>query len=291
VREKRYFWDGRFSQFGKVNRPEMNFNILIFIVRMLLSAGGLRVARALDFNHLFDHLFIISMKSHERWKLMKELIELLGVQNNEYTVVGINGSEVASNKTHSLRKFIGNAFLDSYSEGELGCALSHRAVYDIVSRKNYNHALVIEDDAKLSPDFLRVVQRYREYIASTWMIVHWHSFCNDKAMTSLECGGNIVQNYTSIGRVQVVGHLYTSIKRQEYYGTVAYEINSLSAKKLLERTTPITCASDGPTSSFGLNKPFEDYVQTYVPLVYQAVVGYSEINKLGGHGAHPKLKK
>jgi GR25 family glycosyltransferase involved in LPS biosynthesis len=216
---------------------------------------------------------------------MEKLLKLLNVSESDFSVIGINGTEAVN--SDEFTKIMESTFLDRYSPGELGCALSHREAYVQIANSTFEHALIVEDDVKVSPLFLEKVKQYREFVLPSWKIIHWHTFCNDIVMSTFNCGG-FIQNYTSIGRTQVAGHLYTSTMGKEYHGTVAYEINFRSASELLLKTTPVRCASDGPTAMFGKGRPFEDYVQTSLNLVKQENIGYSEINRLGGH--HKKSK-
>lgn len=56
--------------------------------------------------------------------------------------------------------------------GEIGCALSHWGVYRQMVEKNISHALVLEDDAKLSEVVPDVVRRLEEeYDSNTPMVV------------------------------------------------------------------------------------------------------------------------
>lgn len=44
--------------------------------------------------------------------------------------------------------------------GELGCLLSHRAAYQHILDQNYEHALLLEDDARLAPDTKAVLDLF-----------------------------------------------------------------------------------------------------------------------------------
>lgn len=46
------------------------------------------------------------------------------------------------------------------SKGEVGCALSHMAVYEEIVSRGLTSALVFEDDAVLKPSFARILQEY-----------------------------------------------------------------------------------------------------------------------------------
>lgn len=50
--------------------------------------------------------------------------------------------------------------------GELGCALSHIAVYRLVKARNLSHALVLEDDAWLNPNLPQLLRAIEEQYQS-----------------------------------------------------------------------------------------------------------------------------
>ena len=125
-----------------------------------------------SFDQLFDHLIIISLMSGERKHKVHKLIELFGTTN--YSIIGVNGTEVTNNRLDPLWKVIDPNFLETFSPGELGCALAHRKAYEFVVAQKFSHVLIIEDDIIVHlENFLRAVPKYRPYIKESWEIVHW----------------------------------------------------------------------------------------------------------------------
>ena len=43
--------------------------------------------------------------------------------------------------------------------GEIGCALSHHKIWELIVKNNYNHCLIIEDDACFEEDFIKKVSK------------------------------------------------------------------------------------------------------------------------------------
>ena len=171
---------------------------------------------------------------------------------HKYTIIGINGSLILNDVSHPLHAAVSPDFRGKYSAGELGCALSHRMVYSLVSSGRYEHALVIEDDVLIYSSFLDEVSFYRNFILPSWKIIHWHTFCHNDALKKYGCFGGFdhgkkVFDHLSMGRIRVKKDLYSSVNRSEFHGTVAYEINHNSALDLFKEVEKIHCASDGPT--------------------------------------------
>ena len=131
-------------------------------------------ANPIEFDDLFDHVFFITIKNPKRYNNVKRIITMLKTKN--YSIIGINGTEVLVHSDHPLKKLIGDQFRGKYSATELGCALSHRLAFEIVSSGNYKHALILQDNIHVKVQlFLELVQRYRQFIQPSWQIVHWHS--------------------------------------------------------------------------------------------------------------------
>ena len=135
--------------------------------------------------------------------------------------------------------------------------MAHRACYEFISKGNYSHVLIIEDDARFKPGFLEEVKTARAYISKNWQIVHWHTSCGWNLLTSGGC--RLGRNLSETGREHVKDQIYMNTKMKEYAGASAYELHSESAKQLLKITTPVKCGADGPTSKFGY-APYLDYV-------------------------------
>jgi glycosyl transferase family 25 len=60
------------------------------------------------------------------------------------------------------------------NQGEIGCLLSHRAIYEKMVRESIPHAIVLEDDAILAPDFTSVMQGLMRH-AAHWDMVRFLS--------------------------------------------------------------------------------------------------------------------
>ena len=54
--------------------------------------------------------------------------------------------------------------------GEIGCALSHQAIYRKMLDENIRYALIFEDDAVISPDILKVLPELEKHIKPNQLI-------------------------------------------------------------------------------------------------------------------------
>lgn len=123
----------------------------------------------------FPHVFVINLeKSGDRRAAMSARLDPLGIPYSFFKAV--NGRELdvdhlpAYDRTRR-RLFFGK----DLSAGEIGCLLSHRAVYQHMVDNNIGHAIVMEDDVFIESVFPQVI---REILASPvpWDIVRFLAY-------------------------------------------------------------------------------------------------------------------
>ena len=203
----------------------------------------LKPLRKPHFDNTWDLIVVISFTGSPRESYIKNHLKEL--QSTKYFfLAGVNGSYLVQHPEDKLWKSVSPEFLSRYTAGELGCALSHRLAYELVSKSRMKSVLVVEDDAQFTPEFPSHVQEARASISDSWRIIHWHTFN---------------RNASEHGRKLINKYLYTATQPTEFYGTVCYEINYMSALELLKETSPVRCGADGPTAMFGV-VPFQDYI-------------------------------
>lgn len=108
------------------------------------------------------HCFVINLASDEgRRTEISEQLDYLGLP---YTIFNAVYGDTLSNKelTESYNK--NRAINESHdlTLGEIGCALSHIGVYREMIKRNIQHCLVLEDDARLSDDIVEILPKLAE---------------------------------------------------------------------------------------------------------------------------------
>lgn len=123
------------------------------------------------------------------------------------------------------------------SNGEMGCAISHLALYKkIITQKEYA-AVILEDDIVLSPHFLSILEELKSIVTSNTLLM-------------LGCGSSIGLSYTTSGAMSffakkqkgTFGTLYAP--REPLMGTFGYIIGNETAQKLWDYASPISMPSD-----------------------------------------------
>lgn len=102
-------------------------------------------------------IYVISLKgAQERRAFMSEQLDTLGLPFRFYDAVDGRGWDVPAHLSYDKAKrraFFGK----DLSGGEMGCLLSHRAIYEKMLREGTPEVLVLEDDAILHADLPKVL--------------------------------------------------------------------------------------------------------------------------------------
>jgi len=104
------------------------------------------------------HIFVISLKdAADRRAFVSGQLEALGL---EYEFVdAVWGKDHYTDPAYYDRQKALRIELRDMTPGEVGCALSHQKVYDMIAERGLPYALVMEDDAVVSPDLPEVLKR------------------------------------------------------------------------------------------------------------------------------------
>lgn len=173
-------------------------------------------------------VFVLSLVGDEarRAPLLRSL-EALGI--NHELVLGIDGRrgipveyEKMVDRAEARRRHGRNL-----TDGEIACALSHRAIYEKIVCSGVPGAIILEDDSIVNArllDFLnsRIYER-----AELVMLDHSHA--------RVHRSGKSVMQGVSIMRLRLIAHR-----------TNAYSVSTSAAKWLLRESTPLRDQADWP---------------------------------------------
>lgn len=117
------------------------------------------------------------------------------------------------------------------SPGEIGCALSHQAIYRKMLDENIPYALIFEDDAVISPDILKVLPELEKHIKPNQLI------------TLAKCDLTYRKN-----KIHLYGDFFISKPYMIKYGSMAqtpgYIITKEAAKTILSINFPVYIPAD-----------------------------------------------
>ena len=189
-------------------------------------------------------IFVISLKqSVKRRKYISEQLDKLGLSFSFFDAyLGTyyyNNPEYYDDK--KAKKLIHRAL----KAGEVGCALSHNAVYKKISDEQIPYALILEDDAILSDDLPDLLNKIEQFIKNKNCIVNLQrcDVYNKKSIISIDdkysmatpfflregsCAGAVGYIITSEAATKIkninkpaffpADHWYPYIRDIDYYG-------------------------------------------------------------------------
>lgn len=106
---------------------------------------------------ILPHIFVINLKrSPERRAAMTERLDPLGMSYSFFDAIDAKDFNLDSLEPYDKtwrRLYFGR----DLKKGEMGCLLSHRAVYQHMVDAKIDRAIVLEDDVFLKPDFKQVI--------------------------------------------------------------------------------------------------------------------------------------
>jgi glycosyl transferase family 25 len=162
------------------------------------------------------HFVISSAKAPERRKSVETNFAALGLEPCFFEA--IMGNELSKSELNTASKAEGLLTL-----GEIGCALSHLAIYKELLKSSEPYVFVFEDDARLTPDFIANLPKIQAFMARQ----------NEPTVLSL---------HRIKGRVHPVYHIGASKWIMHALGGSTghgYVINRQAAENILKAQTPI----------------------------------------------------
>ena len=117
--------------------------------------------------------FVLNLQRDEsrRERITKHLTEL-GIQFSFFAAVDGSALSHESKKKYSRSK----AFLNYGREmhpNEIGCALSHYYIWELIVNNNIDECLVIEDDMSLNSDIIQLINSCIKWLPRDWNIVNF----------------------------------------------------------------------------------------------------------------------
>lgn len=129
--------------------------------------------------------------------------------------------------------------------GEIGCSLSHKAVYEKIVNENIEYACVLEDDAILAPEFVNCIKResVKKVFDKECIIMLGH-FLHGSPQEVLT---------TFWKKTKFTDKTYLKIPIQGNHGSYGYVVDNKTAKKILSSLYALTVPIDDLTGSSELN--------------------------------------
>jgi GR25 family glycosyltransferase involved in LPS biosynthesis len=172
-------------------------------------------------------VFVISLReAHERRKRISRQFSSLGL---DCTIVdAVDGRAMTEEERRAI-----SAPGYGGKPGEIGCYLSHIAVYERICAENIPLALILEDDCELNPEFADVIRNGTAFTDFDYCFVDSWSVCGDE------------KSYVDLARAHPVrGQFHARRVAPPPCGTHAYLITEGAARQRLAHAYPIRAAID-----------------------------------------------
>ena len=190
----------------------------------------------------FDKIYYINLKRRPDRK--NHIEEQLNKYTNNYTRFDAYDGQILDLNNLDNNIIHKNNIKDVLSDkktmgitltlGAIGCAMSHRSIWEKIANSNYEKVLILEDDIEINDNIYNFNSIYNE-VPKDWDILYIGS-------------GQYIKNEKITNNIFKLDHAYC------LYG---YIINSRSARKLLDNIFPLKQQID---SSIYLNKNINAYI-------------------------------
>lgn len=184
-------------------------------------------------------VFVVSLKESSQRRLsVSSQLEALGVAFE--FIDAVRGSALSLEQRNHLVASEGDILKvrgKALSDSEIGCALSHLVVYQIMQERNIEYAIVLEDDVKILGDILPVaeslIKKKPSYVLLGYPKLTAFEAKNFKWLDPVKKLGVLANSY-SYGKTTRTGEL----------GTVGYLISKHAAQAIEALNSPVVTVSD-----------------------------------------------
>jgi glycosyl transferase family 25 len=116
------------------------------------------------------NIFVITLShAKERQEYISSVLKNANI-NFEF-IFGANGADFTEEDLKNIYDPVkAKKFGNDLTNGQIGCSLSHKMVYQHIIEKNIERAIVIEDDARISPEFFTLIPVLENFPIKGYMI-------------------------------------------------------------------------------------------------------------------------
>ena len=102
------------------------------------------------------NVFVINLdKDTERMEFMDVQLKRLGIPYERFRAVSPKKEDLSSEYSETLALEKGKHAL---LPGEIGCAISHKRIYEKLLKEEFKYGLILEDDVELPENFKQIIE-------------------------------------------------------------------------------------------------------------------------------------
>uniref|UniRef100_A0A0N5BWU0 Glycosyltransferase 25 family member n=1 Tax=Strongyloides papillosus TaxID=174720 RepID=A0A0N5BWU0_STREA len=221
---------GYFFDYKNLEKNEKEDLVNLFIANWISENGIyslptskiLKTSYSIPNKFSFDKIYLINLKRrNERMEKMNEILKTIGFMYERWEAV--DGKNLNDEEISKKIKFLPN-YIDPYhkrpmKKGEIGCFLSHYAIWEDVVKNNLNKVIVFEDDIRFSKNATGILRRLVSDLDTTkqkWDFIYF---------------GRRKEN-PKAKEYFIPGHKHLSSVTYSYW-TLGYALSKSGAEKLL----------------------------------------------------------
>lgn len=205
-------------------------------------------------NNFFDKIFVITLKrsTHRQAHINKALQGLhyeffFGADKNNFSIDELKEKNIY-NETSAVKH---HRYSKAMNPGQIGCALSHKNIYEEIINNGYEKTLVLEDDVEPVMESLHLFSEIINELPGDWELLYFDYSKNEKPQHLKKY---LYHLQRIVGRLKwdhtIINNLYPKhfTKHLSVAGfhdyTDAYAITISGAKKLLDLQSPVSYVAD-----------------------------------------------
>ncbi|WP_083275025.1 glycosyltransferase family 25 protein [Edwardsiella hoshinae] len=174
-------------------------------------------------------IFVLSLDGSTRRQRILEQLQRIGLDFD--FIDAINGASLPMQTIDSINVATAVRYRRAISAGEIGCALSHQKIYQIICDNQINYALILEDDVSITSGLIDIV-KYFKFEAKSVADRNLYLLGGQDGLASQDMIVTSLRKKIKISERVSFAKLNSSSKY--IYRTCCYVISGYLAKTLLE---------------------------------------------------------
>jgi glycosyl transferase family 25 len=222
------------------------------------------------FNNFFDKIFVITLeRSTNRQAHITKVLEGLdyqfffGADKNTFSLEDLKEkniyNEALAVEHHRYNK--------PMNPGQIGCALSHKNIYEEIINKRYTKTLILEDDVEAVTKSINLFSEIIKELPADWELLYFDYSKNEdpqhlkKYWYHLQkMTGGLKWDHTIINNLYPK-HFSKHLSVAGFHDyTDAYAISLSGAKKLLELQSPVSYVADNLLAVASASKKLNAFI-------------------------------
>jgi len=216
-------------------------------------------------------IFIISLSnSTDRQDFMKQQLENNNISYGFFNAV--DGRKLSLEETEILYDIKKAKKYRELTPGEIGCSLSHKAIYKKIIDENIERAIILEDDIIIRPDFKTIVSYFENLPLKGYVIKLERAYGGNKNEDNKK-----ITRFTIWHNININNDYYIGQPLSPPYLTWGYYIDIIAAKSLYKSMPKVYHVAD----AWGYHKKYIKLRMLNIPVISNNEIFDSIIGEQG----------